>query len=315
MRLITTIQNTINTVNRYIKENTSTDELNHRHIVVYAFAILCVGFYLSPLYAGAMTSIKTIDAFVQTLPVAPPSINGITFDPWLAAWGFLAPSMINSAMFTIPATLFSGLLGSFAAYGLTLVNWRGQVAVMVLFVAGVFLPKQAVLIPLTRFWTIIDPYTILANLGPVNVWQLPLMRASYAGILKLIITHTAYGICISTLLFRGYYLGISDDLIEAARLDGANIMGIYRHIILPLSYPMFAVVFIFQFTQIWNELLYGLVVVGGGDAAPVTVVLNELNSGYAQLYNRQTAGAFIAAIPTLLVYLLFGDQFARGVEY
>ena len=106
--------------------------------------------------------------------------------------------------------------------------------------------------------------------------------------------------------------------MEAARIDGAGIYAIYRHIILPLSYPMFMVVFIFQFTQIYNEFLYALILVGGSDpsaGAPVTLALAELNSGFSQNWNNQMAGAFITAIPTLIVYIAFGEQFAKGVKY
>uniref|UniRef100_UPI0012AB6D88 carbohydrate ABC transporter permease n=1 Tax=Halococcus agarilyticus TaxID=1232219 RepID=UPI0012AB6D88 len=186
---------------------------------------------------------------------------------------------------------------------------------MALFVAAAFLPKQAIIVPLSRFWSIVDLQMLLSNIGPFDLFALPWIQPYYATILELIVTHTAYGISICTLLFRGYYLTIDNQLIEAARIDGAGLVSIYRKIILPLSYPMFAVVCIFQFTQIWNEFLYGLVLTGGGNAAPATVALNNLNSGFAQLYNRQMAGAFVVALPTLLVYLLFGDQFVKGVQY
>jgi len=281
---------------------------------VYALAILGLLAYLLPLHGGLMTSIKTISEFAQSLPMAPPSPSGFTLDPWFAAMDILGPSMINSFAFTIPAMVFSAVLGSLAAYGMTMVDWRGQVGLMALFVAATFLPKQAIVVPLSRFWSIVDIHAILANLGPLNVWNLPYVQDYHATILELIITHSAYGISICTLLFRGYYLTIDQELMEAARLDGASITQIYREIIVPLSYPMFAVVLIFQFTTIWNEFFYGLILSAGGEAAPVTVALNDLNSGYAQLYNRQTAGAFIVALPTLIVYLMFGDKFAEGVR-
>lgn len=283
-------------------------------ISVYALTIVGILAYLLPLHGGLMTSIKTITEFSQSLPMAPPSPGGFTLGPWVAAIDILGPSMINSFAFTVPAMVFSAVLGSLAAYGLTMVDWRGQVGLMALFVAATFLPKQAIVVPLSRFWSIVDIHAILANLGPLNVWNLPFVHDYHATIIELIITHTAYGISICALLFRGYYLTIDQELMEAARLDGASIYQIYREIIVPLSYPMFAVVLIFQFTTIWNEFFYGLILSAGGEAAPVTVTLNDLNSGYAQLYNRQTAGAFIVALPTLIVYLVFGDKFAEGVR-
>lgn len=277
-------------------------------IALYAVLLGLVAAYLIPLYGGVLTAVKTVDAFAQTLPFTPPGPDGFTLEPWSNAWEVLSPSMINSFLFTVPATVLSALLGSMAAYGLTLVNWRGQVGLMVLFIAAIFLPKQAILVPLSRFWAIVDVESTLGFL-----WGLPLMRPHYADIFKLIVTHTLFGISVTTLLFRGYYLTVSEEMLEAARLDGASLYSIYRNIVLPLSKPMFAVVLIFQFTQIWNEFLYGLVIVGGGDASPITVALNELNSGFVQRYNDLMAGAFITALPTLVVYILFGEQFAKGI--
>lgn len=316
MQLIATIQETTHEVRQSIQG--TAREIQSREggftVVVQILAVLGALVFLLPLHAGLMTSIKTISAFAQSLPMAPPEPGGFTLSPWLAAIDILGPSMINSFAFTIPAMVFSAVLGSLAAYGLTMVDWRGQVGLMAIFVAATFLPKQAIVVPLSRFWSIVDIHAILANLGPVNLWALPFIQDYHATIIELIITHSAYGISICTLLFRGYYLTIDQELMEAARLDGASIFQIYREIIVPLSYPMFAVVLIFQFTTIWNEFFYGLIISAGSQAAPVTVALNDLNSGYAQLYNRQTAGAFIVALPTLIVYLLFGDKFAEGVK-
>lgn len=315
MQLITTIQETTGELIGSIQSTTS--ELRSQGgftLIVQTLAVLGALVFLLPLHAGLMTSIKTISEFAQSLPMAPPGPGGFTLSPWAAALDILGPSMINSFAFTIPAMVFSAVLGSLAAYGLTMVDWRGQVGVMAIFVAATFLPKQAIVVPLSRFWSIVDIHAILANLGPINIWALPYIQDYHATIIELIITHSAYGISICALLFRGYYLTIDQELMEAARLDGASIFQIYREIVVPLSYPMFAVVLIFQFTTIWNEFFYGLIISAGGQAAPVTVALNDLNSGYAQLYNRQTAGAFIVALPTLIVYLLFGDKFAEGVK-
>lgn len=268
-------------------------------------------FYLSPLWGGLMTSFKTRTAFSRGLPLVPPTSPGdFTVEPWLVAWETLTPSLINSLLFTIPAVTFSALLGSLAAFGLTNVDWRGQVVLVVLFISAIFIPRQAVLIPVNRFWVIADIESLLGGLG---VWDLPLMYDHYSVLIELIITHTAYGLGICTLLFRGYYLQISNELIEAARIDGASFFSIYRRIILPLSKPMFAVVIIFQFTGIWNEFLFGLVLAGAGDASPATVALNELSGGVLPTYNRQMAGAFVTALPALIIYIVFRDQFVKGV--
>ena len=284
------------------------------HVGLYATLIGLVVFYLIPIESGLVTSIKTPTGLDNTFPFLPPlSATGITFGKWQIAFDYLAPGMVNSMLFTIPSTILCAIFGSMAAYGLTLVDWRGQIAVLALFIAGIFVPYQAVIVPLFQFWS---KYMQLdARLS--FLWGLPLLEPHYATILELIITHTAYGIPIVTLLFRSQYKTMSEEMIEAARLDGASVWRVYRRIVLPLSIPMFAVVFIFQFTQIWNEFLFSLTIIGSNanPAASATLLLSGLGQSMEGTdYPLRMAGAFITALPTLLVYVLFADKFAEGVQ-
>lgn len=280
--------------------------IGYWRITLYAVLALLVGFFLVPIEAGLVTSFKTTEAVTRTAPYLPPGPDGFTLQNWVAAFDALSNGLVNSLLLAIPGTILSATLGSLAAYGLTQVSWRGQLPVLLLFVAAVFIPYQAVLVPLSKFWTVYVPLQEL----------FPILAQHHATLLELIITDTAYGIPICTVLFRGYYMGLSGEMIEAAKLDGASVATIYRRIVLPLSGPMFAVTFIFQFTQIWNDLLFPLILVPGASsqAAPVTlslVGLGETLSGTD--YGLRMAGAFITALPTLLVFILFGDQFARGI--
>ncbi|MFC4359070.1 carbohydrate ABC transporter permease [Halobium salinum] len=273
-------------------------------VALYAVLLALGAFYLAPLESGLLTAFKTQEAFFSTTPFAPPPIDGTTVAPWLSAFDTLSGGLVNSFILVVPATLISALLGSLAAYGLTNIDWRGQLVVLLLFVAGVFIPYQAVLVPLTRFWTMVGLNDLLAFWEPL---------ASRADLVALIITHAAYGIPICTVLFRSFYSTIDGEMLEAARLDGASAATIYRRIILPLSGPIFAVTLIYQFTQIWNDLLFALVLLSSPENQVVTIALNKLKGSMVQQYNLQMAGAFIAALPTLLVYVLFGEQFAEGV--
>jgi glucose/mannose transport system permease protein len=285
-------------------------DADRTRVALYAILLGLVGFYLAPLEAGLMTAFKTTDAFNRTVPFLPPVGDGFTFEPWEIAFGEMSNALINSLLLAIPATVLSAGLGSIAAYGLTTIDWKYQTALVALFVAGIFIPYQAVLVPLSRLYAIVNTQELLGFL-----WSLPMMHEHYASIVNLIVTHTAYGIPITFLLFRSYYQTLSEEMIEAARLDGASVFSIYRNIVLPLSRPIFAVTLIYQFTQVWNDLLFALVILpaGGGAAAPVTIALNSLTGGIVESFNTQMAGAFVAALPTLLVYVLFGEQFAKGV--
>lgn len=278
-------------------------DVGGRRVGLYVVLLAMVAFYLSPLEAGLVTAFKTQTGFVETTPFAPPPLGEFTLEAWQAAFDRLQQGLLNSALMAIPATVLSALFGSLAAYGLTNLNWRGQVGVLVLFVAGVFLPYQSVLVPLTQFWSTVD----LASRVPLAA------VAEYEGLLQLTITHAAYGIPICTVLFRAYYATLDEEMLEAARLDGASAATVYRRIVLPLSVPIFAVTLIYQFTNIWNDLLFALVLVNDPSNQVVTVALNQLQGSFVNQYNLQMAGAFIAALPTLVVYVLFGEQFAKGV--
>ncbi|MFB6118454.1 carbohydrate ABC transporter permease [Halosegnis sp.] len=288
-----------------------------KRIGLYAVLVGMAVFYLIPIETGLMTAITSPASYTGNAPFLPPlepivpGTGTFSLQPWGNALDGLASGLVNSFVLVVPATVLSGLLGSMAAYGLTTVNWRGQIGIYVLFVAGIFIPYQAVLVPLTQFWYNVVP---LRTLFVPVAQTLPLVREFHWKLVALIVTHTAYGVPICTLLFRAHYKKLSDEMIEAARLDGASVSKIYRRIILPLSVPMFAVVFIYQFTQVWNDLLFALTIVQFGDASVVTQELVGIGvSQSGTNFPLRMAAALLAALPTLVVYVLFGDKFAEGV--
>ncbi|MFB6211493.1 MAG: carbohydrate ABC transporter permease [Halobacteriales archaeon] len=285
------------------------EEMGARRVGLYAILVVMIAFYMTPIETGLMTSLK---ADTGTTPFVPPAPGNFTIENWVTAFDSLARGLANSLMMAVPATIISALLGSFTAYGLTKADWRGQSAVLALLVAGIFIPYQSVLVPLSRFWGI---YLNLKQLL-APVWALSFLTTAHADLLALIITHAAYGVPLMTLLFRSHYQTISDEMMEAARLDGASFACTYWKIIVPLSTPMFAVALIFQFTQIWNDLLFALILVSseGSPVAPVTLILAGFGQSQSGLdFGLRMAGALLTALPPLLVYVFFGDEFAEGV--
>jgi glucose/mannose transport system permease protein len=287
--------------------------LDPYRVGLYAVLLALVGFYLTPIESGLVTSLKTNTAVVETAPFAPPGTSGATLEKWETAIDALLRGMGNSLLYAVPATILSAFFGSITAYGLTITNWRMRykAPLLALFVAGIFIPYQAVLVPLSQFW---------AQIAPLEEWLSFLWAAGinddYVGILELIVTHVAYGIPICTILFRSYYKNISTEMVESARLDGATLRRVYQRIVFPLSTPMFAVVLIYQFTQIWNDLLFTLILVAteSSAAAPVVLILAGLGQSLeGQDFGLRMAGAFFAALPTLAVYIMFGEEFAEGV--
>ena len=269
-------------------------------VLIYVLLVLVALYYLAPLYVMITTSLKSLDEIRTSNLLAPPMAP--TAAAWGKAWdsactgvdcGGLAPFFWNSIKMTIPAVLISTLIGSLNGYVLAHWRFRGSEALFAALMVGCFIPFQVVILPMARLLGMFD----LANTTP-----------------GLIFVHIVYGIAFTTLFFRNYYVTVPEELVKAARIDGAGFFLTYRKIIFPLSLPIFMVCFIWQFTQIWNDFLFG-VVFGGSDAKPVTVALNNLvntSTGVTE-YNVNMAAAIIAALPTLLVYILAGKYFVRGL--
>jgi|GEM_PF-371627 len=205
-----------------------------RRVVLYGILAGMGVFYLIPIETGIMTSIINPASYTGSFPYLPPleplvpGTGTFSLEPWQGAIDGLGQGLVNSVILVVPATIFSGLLGSMAAFGLTTISWRGQIGIYILFVAGIFIPYQAVLVPLTQFWYNVVP--LQAVFEPLAV--LPFVQEYHWKLVALIITHTAYGLPICTLLFRAHYKKLSDEMVEAAQLDGASVATIYRRIIL-----------------------------------------------------------------------------------
>ncbi len=251
--------------------------------------VAMVLFYLLPVYVMLITGLKSFaEVNLATMWRLP---GGINFENFIAAFDALRPHLLNSVMLAVPAALLSALLGSLNGYVLSKWKFRGSDVIFTLFLFGMFIPYQSVLIPLVQF------------MQQINL---------FGGIPGLILVHVVYGIPITTLIFRNYYAGLPTEIVESASIDGAGFFGIFRHVVLPLSLPSFAVVLIWQFTNIWNEFLFAIVLTRPS-SWPVTVALNNLAGSQIVEWNVQMAGALLAALPTLVVYILMGRYFMRGL--
>jgi glucose/mannose transport system permease protein len=261
---------------------------------------LFVIYYVTPLYVMIVTSLKTMDQIrggnLFSLP------NSINFEAWKIAWSgrgpgtsdtYLKPYFINSLIITIPALTISTFLGAINGYALTKWKFKGANLIFLLFLFGTFIPYQAILLPMAR------------TLGFLGISNSPI---------GLILVHTVYGLGFTTLFFRNYYVSISDEIIKAAKVDGAGFFKIFFKILLPVSLPILVVTIIFQFTQIWNDFLFG-VTFSFGESAPLQVALNNmvLTSASVKYYNVDMAAAIMAALPTLIVYILAGNYFIKGL--
>jgi glucose/mannose transport system permease protein len=269
-------------------------------LVLYGILCTFALCFLLPIYVMSVNSLKPLDEIrggdLMALPVA------WTLDPWRSAWSTaqigvqatgLKPYFLNSFLLVIPAVVLSTLIGAVNGYILTQYKFRGANIVFAGLLFSVFIPFQIVLIPMAR------------TLGVMG------LAGTVTG---LVFVNTVYGIGFTTLFFRNYYEAFPSELVRSARMDGAGFWGIFGRILLPNSAPIIVVAVIWQFTNIWNEFLFGASF-SDFDSFPLTVALNNLvnSSTGVKEYNVHFAGAFIAALPTLVVYILSGKYFVRGL--
>ena len=269
-------------------------------VALYLMLIITAFAFIMPVYVMVVNSLKPLDEIrsgdLMALPVA------WTIEPWLQAWSKaqigvqatgLKPYFINSFLLVIPAVVISTLIGALNGYILTQFKFKFSEALFAAMLFSVFIPFQIVLIPMAK------------TLGTLGL----------AGTVKgLIFVNVVYGIGFTTLFFRNYYAAFPNELIRSARMDGASFFGVLNRILLPNSAPIIVVTVIWQFTNIWNEFLFGASF-SDYTSFPLTVALNNLVSSSTGVkeYNVHFAGAFIAAIPTLVVYLVSGKYFVRGL--
>ena len=268
--------------------------------LLYGVLLLAALFFLAPLYVMVTTSLKDAEQIrTGNLLSLPGSFN---LDAWQTAWSAactgvdcrgLQPYFWNSVSMTVPAVLLSTAWGAVNGYVLSMWRFRGSELLFGFLLFGVFMPFQVVLLPMSQ---------VLGYLG---------LSSSVAG---LVLVHCLAGMAGTTLFFRNYYAAIPKELVNAARMDGAGFWRIFWRIVLPMSTPILMVTLIWQFTNIWNDFLFG-VAFSGADSKPITVGLNNManTSSSVKSYNVDMAAAIIAGLPTMLVYVLAGQYFVKGL--
>ena len=255
----------------------------------YASLLLFLCIVLMPAYVLLVTSFKGPgDATPSRAWLLPQEWQ---LAGWQHAWEVLAPALGRTFAMVVPAAVISAMLGSMNGFVLSRWRFPGADLVFTLILFGMFIPYQSVMIPLVQ---------LMQSLGVPS------------GIPSLIVLHVVYGLPITTLIFRNYYAGVPVELMEAARVDGAGMLRTYASVVLPLSLPAFVVVLMWQFTSAWNDYLFALFFSNSRNG-PVTIALNFLASGQLQDYSSSMAGALIASVPTLLVYVLLGRYFVGGL--
>ncbi|MHB8277941.1 MAG: carbohydrate ABC transporter permease [Candidatus Humimicrobiaceae bacterium] len=254
--------------------------------------IILAVIFLVPIYGTLVTSFKSINDIITGGFWKMP--RHFTLEGYVEAWKMqnLGKYFINSVIITLPSVVGSIFIASLAAYPLSRIRFKGDKWIFMLFIAGLFLPPQIHLLPLFKL---------------VNTLKI------FDTYLALILTHIAFGLPICVFILRNFFASIPIEIQDAAKIDGCNDFSIFLKIILPLSKPALAVLAILQFTWIWNEFLWGLVLTQTEQARPLTVALYNLQGMFTVEWNVQTAGAMMATIPTLVVFLALQRYFIKGI--
>ncbi len=268
--------------------------------VIYFLMIIFAIFFLTPLYVMVVNSFKPLEEIRGGNMLALP--QAFQLIPWGTAWSKaqigvqatgLRPYFLNSIKMVIPAVFMSTLMGSLGGFVLSKWQYPGDKLLFGLILFGCFIPFQIVLIPTARV------------LGSMH------LAGTTSG---LVLVHTVYGLGFTTLFFKNTYDSFPAELVQSAQVDGAHFFKIFRDIILPNSTPIIVVSVIWQTTNIWNDFLFG-VSFGDATSQPMTVALNNLVSSSTGVkeYNVHFAGALMAALPTLTIYMVSGRYFVRGL--
>ncbi|POQ98390.1 sugar ABC transporter permease [Alkalispirochaeta sphaeroplastigenens] len=268
--------------------------------LIVALMVLCAVYFLVPLYVMLVNSVKPLSEIRAGNMMALP--RDFSLDFWGKAWATaqigvqatgLRPYFMNSVVMVIPSVIFSTVIGALAGFVLSQWPVKHSRLLFGLILFGAFIPFQTVLIPMARI------------LGMLR------LSGTTRG---LILVHTVYGVAFTTLFFRNSYAGIPHELVQSAQVDGAHFMRIVLSIILPNSAAVLMVSVIWQTTNIWNDFLFGASF-GGSRGQPMQVALNNLVSSSTGVleYNVHFAGALMAALPTLVIYLVSGRYFVRGL--
>lgn len=255
----------------------------------YILLTACAMFFLLPVFVVVNTSLKGINEISITKMWSLPT--KVDWSSYIEAFSRLAPNLINSLWLVIPATILSSLLGSLNGYVFSKWKFKGSEVLFTLMLFGMFIPYQSILIPLIQFMQSIQLYNSITG---------------------LVLVHVVYGMPITTLIFRNFYVGIPNEVLESAKIDGTGFYGIYYFIMIPLSITGFVVVGIWQFTNIWNEFLFAVTLTTQSQQ-PIMVALQNLSGSQIVQWNIQMAGAVLAAVPTLFIYIMLGKYFIRGL--
>ena len=273
-----------------------------RRVVLYAFLTFMAVTWLFPLIWAIYAALRPYSDVLKNGYISLPS--SLSIDNFFNAWdqGNFPQFYLNSLIVTVPAVIVTLLLASMVAFAVSRFSWRFNLVVLMLFTAGNLLPPQVIIVPVYRLYLFLPVPQPLSDNGIL-----------YDQFLGIILIHVAFqtGFCVFVL--SNYMKTLSKELTEAALADGAPVWRVWWSIIMPLCRPALAALATLEFTFIYNDFFWALMLMKSGDKRPITSALNNLQGQFFTDFNLLAAGALLAAIPTILVYVALQRHFIRGL--
>lgn len=283
---------TLATVTSEVISNRQTRSKTLGRVLLYTFLIVFTLIYMAPVFSALLTSVRTQADISQNTIFSIP--RAITLENFPTAWaqGRVNRYLLNSFIITIPALIGTIFLSSLSAYALARFRFPGNRPLYFMYVAGTMLPFQILLLPV---------FLLTNKLGLYN---------TYGGV---ILIHTAFQLGFCTFVLRNFMRTIPGEIMEAARIDGASEFGIYWRIVMPLTVPAIAAVATLEFTWIFNDYLWAIILIQKDALKPVTAGLSTLQGQFITNWPLIVAGALIATLPTLIVFFALQRYFIGGL--
>jgi alpha-glucoside transport system permease protein len=261
-------------------------------VPLHVFFIVAGVLWALPAIGLLLTSLRPIDLFTVSgwwTAFSHPQQLSVDNYRHLFDSSLIARSFLNSVLIAVPATVIPVICATLAAYAFTWLRFPGRTVLLLMLIALMVVPLQMALIPIAQIYGVVSP----------------------PGIVRVFLFHAAFALPYATFLFRNFFIGIPNELLESARMDGANDARIFRRIILPLAFPAIASFAVFQFLWVWNDLLVGLVFAGG--TPPVTVAILQQMRNFGSSVDVISAASFLSLIPPLILFFAFQRYFVQGL--
>lgn len=273
-----------------------------QRFALHGFLIAMAIVWLFPILWTFFTALRPYGDVINDGAVSWPA--HLNFDNFVEAWtaGSLPKYFVNTIIVTVPAVILTLWVSSMLAYVFSRFSFRLNLPLLMMFTAGNLLPPQVIIVPLYRIYLALPLPRFISDSGLL-----------YDSLFGIVLIHVVFQTGFCTFVLSNYMKTISRELTEAALVDGASLLTIYRRIILPLCRPALAALATLEFTFIYNDFFWALVLLKSGDKRPITSALNNFQGSFFTDQNVLAAMSFMVALPTIVVYLILSKQFVRGL--